>query len=114
MADSRDIAPLLVDITRQVFEGQKTIVTPSGPLRVLRTSRQGLRRVEFTVEGQRLIEIEQNPATSSQWAELARAGHQVMQFKDVETNRYLANVVDGRATFYGASAGTKPRKFERD
>lgn len=112
MADSKDLPQILADIARQVFEGATTIATPSGALRVFRTSRQGLRRVEFTGEGRRLVGIEQNPTTSSRWAELARAGHRVMQFKDVETNRYVANVVDGRVTFYRGRSAGKPRKGE--
>ncbi len=112
MDELGNVSPLLVEIARQVFEGANTVVTSAGSFRVQRTSRQGLRRVEFAIEGQRLIGIEQNPATRSRWAELARAGHQVMQFKDVETNRYVANVVDGRVTFYGGS-GSKPRKVNR-
>jgi hypothetical protein len=34
---------------------------------------------------------------------LARSGHQVVQFKDAESNRFVAVVVDGEVTFYGAS-----------
>ncbi len=61
----------------------------------------------------RLVGIEQNPATGSRWAELARAGHQVMQFKDAESNRYVANVVDGRVTFYQARVVGRPPACRR-
>lgn len=104
MSSPETASEMMAEVARQVFEGAKTVVTASGTFRVQRTARQDLRRVEFTVEGQRFIGIEQNPATGSRWAELARAGHRVMQFKDLETNRYVANVVDGRVTFYGRGA----------
>jgi hypothetical protein len=91
---------LLADIARQVFAGTETVTTASGPARVQRTSKQRLRRVEFAMGEERLVGIEQNPNTASRWAQLARAGHQVMQFRDARTGAYVANVVDGKVTFY--------------
>jgi hypothetical protein len=91
---------LLADIARQVFEGQKTVTTPSGTARVTTTSKQGLRKVEFSAGDERLVGIEQNPHTASRWARLAREGHQVMQFRDARTGAYLAVVVDGKVTLY--------------
>jgi len=91
---------LLADVARQVFEGQKMITTPSGTARVTTTSKQDLRKVEFSAGDERLVGIEQNPHTASRWARLAREGHQVMQFRDARTSAYVANVVDGKATLY--------------
>lgn len=91
---------LLAEVARQVFEGQETIATPAGSARVQRTSKQRLRRVEFAAGEQRLVGIEQNPNTASRWAQLAREGHKVMQFRDARTGAYVANVVDGKVTFY--------------
>jgi hypothetical protein len=104
MDESEKLSQLLAEVTRQVFEGAARVETPAGSWRVGRTSRQGLRQVEFSAEDQKLIGIEQNPATGSRWAKLAREGHRVMQFKNLATNRYFANVVDGRVTFYGGSS----------
>ena len=92
---------ILASVAQQVFSGAKQVETPEGPMRVGKTPSKGLRRVEFTFEGRLVVGIEQNPNTASQWAKLARAGHKVMQFRDVETGRYIANVVDGKVTFYG-------------
>ena len=39
--------------------------------------------------------IEQNPNKKSRWAQLAREGHWVVQFRDAESGRYFAVVVDG-------------------
>ncbi|MGD0921210.1 MAG: hypothetical protein ABSA70_05510 [Terriglobia bacterium] len=91
---------LLAGVARQVFEGQKTVTTPSGTARVTTTFKQGLRKVEFAAGDERLVGIEQNPHTASRWARLAREGHQVMQFRDARTSAYVAVVVDGKATLY--------------
>src|SRR5271166_4963754 len=66
------------------------------------TSRQHLRTAAFTVEGHEYQAIEQNPEKPSRWGQLARSGRQVVQFKDAENNRFVAVVVDGEVTFYGA------------
>ena len=39
--------------------------------------------------------IEQNAAKPSYWGQLARQGHEVVQFKDVTTGRFVAVAVDG-------------------
>ena len=70
---------------------------------VRRTSRQQLKTVAFRVGGHEYQAIEQNPEKPSRWGQLARSGHQVVQFKDAESNRFVAVVVDGEVTFYGMS-----------
>jgi len=66
---------------------------------VKRTSRNRLRQVDFEFDGLELRGLEQNPETKSRWAQLAREGKKVMQF--LNAGRYVANVVDGKATIYG-------------
>jgi len=73
--------------------------------RVRETPRKRLRQVDFVFEGESLRGLEQNPETESRWAQLARAGHNVMQF--LSAGRYIGNVVDGKVTLYG---GQKTRK----
>ncbi len=79
------------------------------------TPRKRLREVDFVFEGQAsrktirdtkivLRGIEQNPKTESRWAQLARAGHKVMQF--LSAGRYIGNVVDGKVTIYGGKKKT--------
>jgi hypothetical protein len=65
--------------------------------------REHLKTAAFSVEGHQYQAIEQNPEKPSRWGQLARSGHQVVQFKDAESNRFVAVVVDGEVTFYGAS-----------
>jgi len=62
------------------------------------TPKKRLREVDFVFDGQALRGLEQNPDTGSRWAQLARAGHPVMQF--LSAGRYIANVVDGKVTLY--------------
>jgi hypothetical protein len=82
----------LVENSREVELNGRTF-----PVRT--TPKKRLREVDFVFDGQELRGLEQNPETGSRWAQLARAGHQVMQF--LSAGRYLANVVDGKVTLYG-------------
>ena len=73
---------------------------------VRRTQRHRLRQVDFAFGTQILRGVEQNPATRSKWAELARGGQKVMQF--LNGGRYIGNVADGKLTLYRTtSAETK-------
>ncbi len=69
-------------------------------------SRKGIRDTKIVLRG-----LEQNPKTESRWAQLARAGHKVMQF--LSAGRHVGNVVDRKVTLYGGkkkSSGTAPRR----
>jgi|SRR6516164_2315189 hypothetical protein len=66
---------------------------------VRRTRRSRLREVDFQFAGHKLRGLEQNPETTSRWAQLARQGKKVMQF--LHERRYIAVVVDGKLQFYG-------------
>jgi hypothetical protein len=69
-------------------------------VQVGRTRRQRLRAVTFDMSGRNYEAIEQNAGKPSRWGQLARAGHQVVQFKDTQTNRFVAVAVDGRVKEY--------------
>lgn len=91
---------MLIEVWRQALVENATVVELHGsryPVR--RTPKRGLRQVDFVFEGNEIRGLEQNPDTRSRWAKLARAGKRVMQFLD--EGRYVANVVDGKVTFYG-------------
>ena len=68
--------------------------------RVTRTSSQRLRTAAFEMNGRQFQAIEQNATKPSRWAQLAREGHQVVQFKDVQTSKFVAVSVDGEITEY--------------
>jgi hypothetical protein len=92
--------PLLSSIARQLMTADEVEVEGER-LPVRRTSKQGLRTVTFTMGGRRYAAIEQNPDKPSRWGQLARSGHQVVQFKDVQSNRFVGVAVDGEAKEYG-------------
>ncbi len=68
---------------------------------VRRTSAQRLRTVTFTISDKEYTAIEQNPEKPSRWGGLARGGHQVVQFKDDSSNRFVAVAIDGKVKEYG-------------
>jgi hypothetical protein len=61
-----------------------------------------LRSVEFSYGELRIMGIEQNAMTDSQWAALAREGKRIMQFRC--KGRYVANVCEGKLLRYPAWA----------
>lgn len=90
----------LIEVWRQALvENAKFVHLGSESHPVGRTSKRGLRQVEFVFEGHEMRGLEQNPLTKSQWALMARSGKKVMQF--LQNGRYVANVVDGKVTIYG-------------
>jgi hypothetical protein len=90
----------LIEVWRQALvESAKTVLLGSERYAVRRTPKHGLRQVDFVFDGKEIRGLEQNPQTKSLWAQLARSGKKVMQF--LSEGRYVANVVDGKATLYG-------------
>ena len=90
----------LVDVWRQVLVENASVIELGGKRYSVRiTPRKGLRQVDFVLDGNEIRGVEQNPDTKSRWAQLARAGEKVMQF--LSEGRYVAVVVDGKATLYG-------------
>jgi alkylated DNA repair dioxygenase AlkB len=63
--------------------------------------RTQLRTLAFTMDGREYQAIEQNAEKPSRWGQLARDGHQVVQFKDTQSNRFVAVAVDGEVTIHG-------------
>jgi hypothetical protein len=91
----KSIAARLMTSTAVNVEGK------SIPVR--HTRRQRLKTIAFRVGDHEYQAIEQNAEKPSRWGQLARDGHRVVQFKDAERNKFVAVVVDGEITFYGAS-----------
>ena len=89
----------LVSIWHQVMVDSKDQVElGAGAYPVTKTSSKRLRQVQFTVAGRQLVGVEQNPRTTSLWAQRARHGARIMQF--LEGDHYVANVADGNVIFY--------------
>jgi hypothetical protein len=90
----------LIDVWRQALvENAKAVKLGGESYPVHRTPKRGLRQVDFVFDGNEMRGLEQNPETKSRWAQMARSGKKVMQF--LSEGRYMANVVDGKATLYG-------------
>jgi hypothetical protein len=90
----------LIEVWRQsLVENAKTVELGTERYPVRCTPKRSLRQVDFVFNGSEIRGLEQNPDTKSRWARLARSGKKVMQF--LKAGRYLANVVDGKVTFYG-------------
>ncbi len=90
----------LIEVWRQTLVEESREVELNGlrfPVRL--TAKKHLREVDFRVGDEGVRGIEQNPQTTSRWAQLARKGHKVMQF--LVRGRYFANVVDGKLMLYG-------------
>ena len=69
--------------------------------RVNRTGTRRFRTVRFLMDGVEYQAIEQNPEKPSRWGKLARAGRRVVQFRDLDSGKYVAVVVDQKVTEYG-------------
>jgi hypothetical protein len=90
----------LIEVWRQALVENTKVVelgTEHYPVRL--TPKRRLRQVDFVLDGNQIRGLEQNPDMKSRWAQMARSGKKVMQF--LSGGRYVANVVDGKATLYG-------------
>ena len=76
------------------------VVVDDRSFRVTRTGAQRLRTTRFLMGGKEYQAIEQNPEKPSRWGKLAREGHRVVQFRDLQTQKYVAVAVDGEITQY--------------
>jgi len=92
---------LLGSIATQMMANDVAIEVQGKSIPIRRTSSQHLKTVTFTMDGRKYTAIEQNPDKPSRWGQLARVGHQVVQFKDNETNGFVAVAVDGKVKEYG-------------
>ena len=91
----------LISVWQQALGDGREYIDLEGETYPLTTSKaKGLRMVEFNVGPYRVLGIQQNPKTASRWAELAREGKRIMQFRC--KGRYLANVCEGKLLRYPA------------
>jgi hypothetical protein len=89
----------LLSVWRQVLvERKKRVVLGDDSYPVQSTAKRRLAQVDFEFAGQRIRALEQNPATASRWAALARRGAKVMQF--LIAGRYIAAVSGAKITHF--------------
>jgi hypothetical protein len=95
------LGEVLISVWQQALGERRDEVELEGETYAVTLSRaKGLRMVEFDVGPNRIVGIEQNPKTESRWAELAREGNRIMQFRC--KGRYVANVCEGKLLRYPA------------
>ena len=96
---SSNLDEALLSVWRQVLvERKKRVVVGDDSYPVLSTAKRKLAQVDFEFAGQRIRGLEQNPATASRWAALARKGVKVMQF--LIAGHYIAAVSDAKITHF--------------
>ncbi len=98
MAKSLDDGKLAA-VAEQMMGG-KTVTVEGKTFRVERTGTSHLRTVRFEIGGKEYQAIEQNPEKPSRWGKLAREGKRVVQFRDLESEKYVAAAVDGKVVEY--------------
>jgi hypothetical protein len=99
-AEKSDLDNALLSVWRQVLlENKKRVTLGDNSYPVQRTAKSKLAQADFDFAGQHIRGLQQNPATSSRWAELARSGAKVMQF--LVAGRYIAAISDGKITHFG-------------
>jgi hypothetical protein len=91
---------VLSSVAEQLINGEEVVVEDQ-KIKVRRVGSGRLRMVQFRMNGRVLDAIEQNREKPSRWGKLAREKHRVVQFRDVETNKYVAVSVNGEVREYG-------------
>jgi hypothetical protein len=94
---------ILKSVAEQMMGGPQVVVE-GRTSRVNRTGAQRLRTVRFVMGGKEYQAIEQNPEKPSRWGQLAREGRRVVQFRDLQTQKYAAVVVDEKVQEYGRNS----------
>ncbi len=90
-----------ISVWKQVLVEERPVVELEGNAYPVGSTRsKKLRTVRFTYGPYHLDGIEQNPATNSRWAALAREGKRVMQFSC--ERRYIGCVHEASLTRYPA------------
>lgn len=90
----------LLAVAKQLMSG-KIAEVEGNSFKVTRTGSKRLRTARFELGGREYQAIEQNPEKPSRWGQLARTGHRVVQFRDLETQKYVAVAVDDKVREYG-------------
>jgi hypothetical protein len=97
--DKSGLDEALLSVWRQALvERKKRVRVGDDSYPVQRTAKSKLAQIDFEFAGQSIRGLEQNPATASRWAELARKGVKVMQF--LINGRYIAAISDGKITHF--------------
>lgn len=91
----------LMRLVAEQMMREPEVVVEGKASRVTRTGSRNFRTVRFAMGAKEYQAIEQNAEKPSRWGRLAREGHQVVQFRDLQTGIYVAVAVDGDVREYG-------------
>ena len=91
---------LLRSVAEQLLAG-RAVEVAGERVPIKKTSRNRLWTSRFEMDGREYEAVEQNAEKPSRWGKLARDGHKVVQFRDVESGKYVAVAVDGKVGVYG-------------
>ena len=95
------LSDAMISVWQQVLGERRDEIELEGRThRVALLRSKGLRMVEFEFGPHAIVGIEQNPKTESRWAQLARQGSRIMQFRC--NGLYVANVCEGKLLRYPA------------
>ncbi len=94
-----DAEKILASAAAQLMNSE-VVVLEDQRIAVTRVGRGRLRMVQFRLNGRVFEAMEQNREKPSRWGKLAQEKHQVVQFRDVETHKYVAVSVDGEVREY--------------
>ena len=100
MIQPNDVEKMLASVAAQLMNAEE-VVLDNQKVRVTRVGSRRLRMVQFRFNGRLFEAIEQNRDKPSRWGQLARNQHQVVQFLDAATHKYVAVSVDGNIQRYG-------------
>ena len=100
MISLNEAEKILGSVAAQLMNGEEVLLEDQ-KIAVRRVGRGRLRMAQFRLNGRMFEAIEQNREKPSRWGKLAREKHQVVQFRDVETHKYVAVSVDGEVREYG-------------
>jgi hypothetical protein len=90
---------VMKSVAEQIMSGDQVVVG-GRTFRVSRTGKGRFRTVRFLLGGREYQAIEQNPEKPSRWGKLAREGHRVVQFRDLQLQKYVGVAVDGEVHEY--------------
>jgi hypothetical protein len=91
---------IMKSVAEQLMNGVEVVVEGTAT-KVTRTGGGRLRTVRFVVSESEYQAIEQNAEKPSRWGKLAREGHAVVQFRDLQSGKYMGVAVDGEVREYG-------------
>ncbi|MGB8594180.1 MAG: hypothetical protein WCD48_01665 [Candidatus Sulfotelmatobacter sp.] len=108
-----ELEKVLGSVAAQLMNGEEVLLEDHQvPVRRVGSGR--LRMLQFKMNGRVFEAIEQNREKPGRWGKLAREKHQVVQFRDVESHKYVALSVDGKYRSMGSKLQVPSTELRAD